>query len=184
MLFKECYTQLEFKYLLCEIVSEYGYVYRTILKRHGIRIFDEIRNQCFDTISIISYESWSDDVDENNRKFLNYIQQEKTKIDFLKKLCPDHSSFCEDYYLAINKSEFVKLYFKSNLEKAIEVKMQIIISFCDAIVNEIKNENGDDICFILDALTEIKHHKITDISNFEEWVGYWPTLLNPNPFEV
>ena len=182
MLYKKCYDILNTRPLLCEILKS-GFRIKTVIKRDGGKIIDLISDECIELsdANLLSFTSWSDD----DRELYKFVYDSRLKLDFLNKLLKDRVFFNLNYYfLSVDKIEFFKNQFGGNFNEIKKFKVDLIHGFCDDLYNQLKDLDGVDINHILNSISQLKTYNLEDLNSIEEVVTYWPTILEPNPFNI
>lgn len=182
MLYKRCYDILNTRPLLCKILKS-GFVITTVIKKNNNGIVDLILDECVELSddNLLSYTSWSDD----DCELYKFVYDSKLKLDFLNKLFGNRVFFNLNYYfLSVDKIEFFKNQFGGNINDIKRFKVDLIHGFCDELYNQLKDLDGVDINNVLNSISQLKTYNLEDLNSIEEVVTYWPTILEPNPFNI
>jgi len=186
MFYKKCYEISKTKLLRCDVRDHNGTIFIYVIDNKDEKFLDLITENfvVLNDENLYAYEEWSNNIKENNEKLRVYVDNQKTKIDFLHKISGESMEFCQKYILCKNPVIFLTNHFDNDLNKFIQFKKTIIYRFCDKIYEQLKNIDSIEIKNVLNCIEQIKVHDFSNFSNFKETHEYWPELLRPNPFSL
>jgi hypothetical protein len=185
-MYKNFLDELSSKILLCNIKNG-NFFHIVVVKLKNEKIYDLILNKYVEITSenLLSYESWSSDINENNQKLLTYVTDISIKLNFFKNCLPSlDSKFCEDFILSTNRIDFIKKYFNCDLNSIRKFKRKLIESFCDTLIEQLSTVKENDVKCVLDGLRNIKLDNINHIQDIDVMISYWPDILYPDPFQI
>ena len=172
------------KLLRCDIKNRDGTIFIYVIDNRDEKFWNLITESFIDITdeNLYGYEHWSNDIKQNNEKLTVYVEEQKTKIDFLHKISGENKDFCQKYILCKDPVVFLSNYFDNDLNKFIQFKNNLIYRFCDKLYEQLKDINSVEIKNVLICIEQIKLHNFSNFKTFQETHDYWPELLRPNPF--
>ena len=172
------------KLLRCDIKNRDGTIFIYVIDNRDEKFWNLITESFIDITdeNLYGYEHWSNDIKQNNEKLTVYVEEQKTKIDFLHKISGEHKDFCQKYILCKDPVVFLSNHFDNDLNKFIQFKNNLIYRFCDKLYEQLKDINSVEIKNVLICIEQIKLHNFSNFKTFQETHDYWPELLRPNPF--